>query len=454
MKKRLGEILLEAGVITREQIDQAIQYQSKKGIKIGEALIEMGLVTEKQIREALEKQLEAQEMVSKIRKALVERYGESLLNANGNMAELVRSEARNYLGRIDQALEEYVISRIVGLGPADTLFKDPNVSEVMINGPHEIYVERNGLIEKTDLTYENNEEVINVLHRIVQRCGRKINFSKPLVDARLPDGSRVNAVIPPSAPYPVVTIRRFVRKKFTTEELIESGFLSEEMVEFFGAAVEGKANIVVAGATGCGKTTFMRWLCSFIPPNERVITIEDTRELALDSGHVVSLEASDKAGIYELTINALRMRPDRIIMGEVRGAEAFELLQAMGTGHEGSLTSVHTNYGKMEAIHRLVRAAVKAGGVTAEELQSMIAEIIDLLIFVKRVKDGSRKVVRVTQVMSTDGKPSFRDIYRYKYSRGKHVFEQPVTEDLAERLKENLMGCLPRIRAFGGGGCN
>ncbi|MCL6479085.1 MAG: Flp pilus assembly complex ATPase component TadA, partial [Peptococcaceae bacterium] len=396
--------------------------------------------------------LEDKEIVSRVRKALVEKYGEALLKSNGGMEDLIRTEVRACLGHGDPGIEDYVISRIAGLGPADVLFRDPEVSEVMINGPYDIYVERRGVIEKTGLRYENSEEVINVLHRIVQRCGRKVNFSSPLVDARLPDGSRVNAVIPPSSPYPVITIRRFVKKKFTTGELLGSGFFSEEMAEFFRAAVEGRANIVIAGAAGSGKTTLMRWLCSFIPPGERVLTVEDTRELALDRDHVVQLEAGEKAGVYELMVNALRMRPDRIIMGEVRGAEAFELLQAMGTGHEGSLTSVHTNYGRMEAIHRLVRAAIKAGGVTAEELQSMIAEIVDILVFVKRFRDGSRKIVHVSQVLSEGGRPVFRDIYRYRFSEGGHVFCRPVDGDLAERLRENLMGCLPEIRAFGGDG--
>ena len=392
------------------------------------------------------------EIVARIRKALVEKYGEALLKSNGSMEDLIRDEVRICLGCEDPGVESYVISRIAGLGPVDVLFGDPEVSEVMINGPSDIYVERSGVIEKTGLRYENSEEVINVLHRIVQRCGRKVNFSSPLVDARLPDGSRVNAVIPPSSPYPVITIRRFVKKILTTGELVGSGFISEEMVEFFRAAVEGRANIVIAGAAGSGKTTLLRWLCSFIPPGERVLTVEDTRELALDREHVVQLEAGEKAGIYDLMVNSLRMRPDRIIMGEVRGAEAFELLQAMGTGHEGSLTSVHTNYGKMEAIHRLVRAAIKAGGVTAGELQSMIAEIIDLLVFVKRFRDGSRKIVHVSQVLPDREGPIFRDIYRYRLAEGGHMFCQAVDMDLAERLRENLMGRLPEISAFGGEG--
>ncbi|MGI9951441.1 ATPase, T2SS/T4P/T4SS family [Moorellaceae bacterium AZ2] len=392
------------------------------------------------------------EVLQVVRRVLVDRYKERLASANGDMAELVREETRKVLGRKDPEIEDYVISWIEGLGPVDQLFNDPLVSEVMINGPYKIFIEKEGRIEPTDLKYNDDEEVLNLVWRLVQRCGRRINFSNPLVDARLPDGSRVNAVVPPAAQFPCVTIRRFVRRTFSTEELLAMGFLTEEMVHFLAACVEGKANIVVAGATGSGKTTFMRWLCGFIPPAERVITIEDTLELGLEREHVVALEATDKAGIYELMINALRMRPDRIILGEVRGKEAFELLQAMGTGHDGSITSVHTNYNKTAAIQRIVRAALRAGGVTAGELQEMIAEVIDLLVFVERLRDGSRKVVGVSQVISENGQPAFRDLYLYRYGKGKHECVGEVTADLAEKVAKNLVsGDLPPVKAFGGG---
>jgi pilus assembly protein CpaF len=214
--------------------------------------------------------------------------------------------------------------------------------------------------------------------------------------------------------------------------------------------VTGKANVVVAGAAGSGKTTFLRWLAGFIPPSERIITIEDTRELALNHPHVISLEASEKADIYDLMINSLRMRPDRIILGEVRGAEAFELLQAMGTGHEGSLTTVHANYGKMQAVHRLVRAMLRVGGVTPEELTAMIAETIDILVFVKRFSDGRRRLLHVSQVTSDEGRPVFRDLYRYRFQDDTHVAVGTVTAELAERLAENLEGQLPDIKALRG----
>lgn len=379
------------------------------------------------------------EILDRVREIVIRKHGDLLLSSEGDIEEVIRQETRNVLGRKDVELEDFIISELIGLGPADKYLRDPNVNEIMINGPDDIYVEINGKIVKTNCCFRGTEELLNVLHRIVQRCGRKINFSSPLVDARLPDGSRVNAVIPPSAPYPVITIRKFTTKTFTTADLLRQNFLSPPMVSFFEFVVKGRANIVVAGATGCGKTTFIRWLCNFIPHEERLITIEDVRELELDHPHCVPLEVSEKADVYQLMKNALRMRPDRIILGEVRGAEAFELLQAMGTGHEGSITSVHSNYGKMAAIHRLVRAMTKAKQVSAEELVSMIAETIDILIFVKRFPDGARRIVHVSQVEADNGKPVFKDIFKYSHTTQKHEKVGDIGGELVDRLRENLV---------------
>ena len=391
------------------------------------------------------------EVLEQIREIVVKKYGHLLLSdSEDEIVDVIRKETRRIIGHNDPELEEEVVAYLIGLGPADKYLRDPEVNEIMINGPNDIYIEKDGIIQKTDCSYMNEEEVLNVLFRIVQRCGRKINFSSPLVDARLPDGSRVNAIIPPAAPYPTITIRKFTTKTFTTTDLLKQNFMTAEMADFFSTIVRGKANIVVAGATGCGKTTFIRWMCNFIPPEERLITIEDTRELQLDHPHCISLEVSDKADVYKLMINALRMRPDRIILGEVRGAEAFELLQAMGTGHEGSITSVHSNYGKMAAVHRLVRAMVKVGGVTAEELEAMVAETIDILVFVKRFSDGARRIVHVSQMESDRGKPVFRDIFRYSHLSGKHERVGVISEELAERLRENILEDLPQVVTGGG----
>lgn len=385
--------------------------------------------------------VEIREIVSTVRERLAEQ-----VSSGEPVEELVRREVRAVLGRTDPAVEKDVLCRLLGLGPIEIPLADPDVSEIMVNSPHQIYVERNGVMELTDLSYTDSEELMNAIYRIMQYCGRRINFSSPMEDARLPDGSRVNAVVPPVTDYPVLTIRKFVRKIFRTGDLLQQGSISPDMVWFFDAVIKGKANIVVCGSTGSGKTTFLRWLTTFLPKTERIITIEDMRELNLDHPHCVAMEASDKADIHRLTINALRMRPDRIIIGEVRGAEAFELLQAMGTGHEGSLTTVHANYTVSEAVHRLIRAMIRAGGVTAEELEYMICETIELFVFVKRLPDGTRRVVRVAEVEGWKEGPVARDIFVFR--EGVHHCVNPVSIKLVSKLRENMDEELPDIPAF------
>jgi Flp pilus assembly protein, ATPase CpaF len=384
------------------------------------------------------------ELVRDIRKGLED------LPPGMGIEEYIRTEIARRLGRVDENVFRDVARRVLGLGPLEDLLTDPDVSEIMVNGPQQIYVERRGRLELTPLSFTDSEELLNVIYRIMQQAGRRINFSSPVEDARLPDGSRVNAVIPPASEVPILTIRKFVQKTFSTDDLLSQGSITEEMIWFFQAAVQGKANIIVAGATGSGKTTFLRWLTTFIPRSERIVTIEDTRELNIDHPHVVALESTPYADIYRLTINALRMRPDRIIIGEVRGAEAFELLQAMGTGHEGSLTTVHANYTVREGVHRLVRAMIRIGGVSAEELEYMVTETVDLFIFIKRMQDGKRRVVRVSEVVRNKNGYEGRDIYVFR--NGEHCFVSPVSESLRQKLAENLEGNLPGIRPFLGVG--
>jgi len=392
------------------------------------------------------------DILPKVRDRLIKQYGQALLNSDREGDQEIRSaiarEVKALHKTADQELIDEVAAYLIGLGPIEKYLKDPEVSEIMVNSYNTIFIEKNGVIQKTDLSFSSEEELRNVADRIVQRCGRRVNFSSPLVDARLPDGSRVNVVVPPAAPNTVITIRRFVQLVFDTGALIKDNFISADMVDFLRTIIEGKANIVICGATGCGKTTFLRWLAGFILPEERVVTIEDTRELNLLHPHCIPLEASDKASIYDLMINSLRMRPDRIILGEVRGAEAFELLQAMGTGHEGSITTVHANYGKMEAIHRLVRAMSRIGDVSAEDLEAMVSETIDILIFVKRFPDGTRRVVHITQMESEHGKPVFHDIYKYSKAHDRHSLVGRVTPELVERILDNLQGQMPKHPAF------
>jgi pilus assembly protein CpaF len=333
------------------------------------------------------------------------------------------------------------------LGPIGILLDDQQVSEIMVNGHDQIYIEKNGAVELTNLRYKNNDELMNGIYRIMQRCGRRINFTSPLEDARLPDGSRVHAVIPPVTDYPVLTIRKFVQNVFDTNELIEYGTICPDMVPFFDAVIKGKANIVICGATSSGKTTFLRWLSTFIPPAERLIVIEDMRELNLGHPHCIPMETNDRVDVHQLMINSLRMRPDRIIIGEVRGKETFELLQAMGTGHEGSLTTVHANYSITEAVHRLIRAMIQAGNVTAEELEYMICETIDIFVFVKRYLDGTRKIVKVSQLEGWDKGIVHRDIFLHQTG---HQCVGHLNAKLRDKIQDNLNYDLPEIPAFQG----
>lgn len=396
-------------------------------------------------------------LLENVRQRMIRKHGNVFLKLNNcldqetyeQVSALIQAEMR--VMDLDEGAVNAVIADLIGLGVIEALLRDINISEIMINKHDEIYVERNGVISKTDLRYRDDQEVMNLIYRIVQRCGRRINFSNPLVTASLPDGSRVNAVIPPASQYPAVTIRRFVQQVFCTEDLLNSNFLSREMVSFFETVVKGKLNIVICGATGCGKTTLLRWMAGFVPASERLITIEATRELNLSHPHCISLQESDKASIYDLMVNVLHMRPDRIVLGEILGAEALELLQAMGTGHDGSFTTVHTHYGKAQAINRMVRAMAKAKTVAPDELQAMIAETIDLLVFVKRFPDGCRHIVEVAQVESKNGEPVFNDIFRFRKKEGVHCQVGSLSRELLDRIEDNVIGALPDIPSLGGG---
>lgn len=398
--------------------------------------------------------MEFKEILKQVRYQVVMKYGKLFLEdyeeGQEKKEEVIRKETRRLIGREDKGLEDALISYLIGLGPVEKYLNRPDINEIMINKKDEIWIEvaskeKELVAEK----FESDDELFAFAQRVVHRCGRRVNFNKPLVDARLPDGSRVNIVIPPSAQNPVITIRRFIVNHFSEEDLIQQGYMSAEMATFFNYSVKGKLNTIICGATGSGKTTFLRFLVNYTPKSERIVVIEDTRELALEHPHIVSLEASDKAGIYELMINALRMRPDLIILGEVRGIEAFELLQAMGTGHEGSLTTLHANYGKMEAVHRLVRAMIRIGGVSAEDLIAQIAETIDMTIFIKKLPNGERKITHVTEIINDNGKPVFNDIYRYDYNKKKHIAVGKLSDRLLERMNENLLGKpLPDIAPF------
>ncbi len=308
-------------------------------------------------------------------------------------------------------LFDLIVAEILGYGPIEPLLQDDSITEIMVNGPKKVYIEQKGKIFKTDIVFEDDAHVMRIIDRIISPLGRRCDESSPMVDARLPDGSRVNAVIPPvSLEGPTLTVRKFARKPLTTDDLISFGTITPEMVEFFKACVEARLNIVVSGGTGSGKTTTLNVLSGFIPADERIVTIEDAAELQLRQEHWVRMEArkpniEGKGEITQrdLVINALRMRPDRIVVGEVRGKEALDMLQAMNTGHDGSLTTLHSNSPR-DTLSRLETMVLMAGfDLPVKAIREQVSRAIDLVIHQERLKDGSRKVVMVTEVQGMEG---------------------------------------------------
>jgi pilus assembly protein CpaF len=316
------------------------------------------------------------------------------------------------LGRTERhRLFEAIVAEILGYGPIEPLLKDNTVTEIMVNGPKQVWVERNGKLEKTAIEFDDDDHVMRIIDRIVSPLGRRIDESSPMVDARLPDGSRINAVIPPiSLVGPCLTIRKFSRDPLTVDDLIRFGTMTPEIAQFLKACVNARLNIVVSGGTGSGKTTLLNVLSSFIPSDERIVTIENAAELQLRQEHVVTLESrppniegKGEVTIRDLVINALRMRPDRIVVGECRGGEALDMLQAMNTGHDGSMTTVHSNSPR-DTLHRLETMVLMAGmDLPVRAIREQIASALDLIIHMARLKDGSRKIVAITEVQGMEG---------------------------------------------------
>jgi pilus assembly protein CpaF len=299
---------------------------------------------------------------------------------------------------------------ILGYGPIEPLLRDDSVTEIMVNAPDRVYVERNGKLERTDVQFVDESHVMRIIDKIVSQVGRRVDEASPMVDARLPDGSRVNAIIPPLALRgPTVTIRKFARDPYTINDLISFGTVTGRSAQFIAACVKGKLNILISGGTGTGKTTTLNAMSAFIPGDERIVTIEDAAELQLQQDHVVTLESrpaniegSGEIKIRELVRNALRMRPDRIIVGEVRGAETLDMLQAMNTGHEGSLTTIHANSPR-DALARLETLVLTAGvELPHRAIREQIASAFDLLIQIERLVDGSRRVTAISEVLGME----------------------------------------------------
>jgi pilus assembly protein CpaF len=306
---------------------------------------------------------------------------------------------------------ESIAADILGFGPLEVLLNDPEISEIMVNGPRQIFIERRGKLVKSDVFFNNDEHVLRVIDRIISPLGRRCDESSPMVDARLPDGSRVNAVIRPiSLVGPCLSIRKFKKEGITVEDMIRFGTLTREMAEFLSACVRARLNVVVSGGTGSGKTTTLNALSSFIPEDERIITVENAAELQLRQEHVVTLESrppnvegKGEITIRDLVINCLRMRPERIVVGECRGGEALEMLQAMNTGHDGSMTTLHANTPR-DAIARVETMVLMAGmDLPVRAIREQIASAVNLIVQQARLKDGSRKIVNITEVQGMEG---------------------------------------------------
>jgi pilus assembly protein CpaF len=326
--------------------------------------------------------------------------------------EQILNEENIVLSRPErQRLFEQIAAEILGFGPLQPLLEDDTITEIMVNGPKNIYVERRGKIVRVPITFESNDHVMRIIDRIVAPLGRRIDESSPYVDARLPDGSRVNAIIPPIALCgPTLTIRKFSKSPITVEQLVQYGTVTSEAIEFLKACVIGRLNIVVSGGTGSGKTTMLNILSSFIPSDERIITIENAAELQLRQEHVVGLESRPpniegrgEVAIRDLVINSLRMRPERVIVGECRGGEALDMLQAMNTGHEGSMTTAHSNSPR-DTLSRLETMSMMAGmDLPIRVIREQVSSAVDMIVHESRMKDGTRKIVNITEVSGMEG---------------------------------------------------
>ena len=343
-----------------------------------------------------------------------------------DLFEQILSEENIVLSRPERArLFEQIAAEILGLGPLQPLLEDESITEVMVNGAKNIYIERKGKIHRVPVTFENNEHVMRIIDRIVAPLGRRIDEASPYVDARLQDGSRVNAVIPPiSLVGPVLTIRKFAKNPITVEQLVQFGSISAEALQFLKACVEARLNVVISGGTGSGKTTLLNILSGYIPDDERIVTIENAAELQLRQEHVVTLESRPpniegrgEVTIRHLVINSLRMRPDRIIVGEIRDEAALDMLQAMNTGHDGSMTTLHSN-GPRDTLSRLETMTLMAGmDLPSRAIREQVSSAIDLVVHQDRMRDGTRKIVNITEVSGMEGDViTMTDIFVFEQS--------------------------------------
>jgi pilus assembly protein CpaF len=363
---------------------------------------------------------------------------------------IIREIAPGIVGVERDLLVSRVADEVIGLGPIEGMISDPSISEVMVNAPDNVYYERDGILYLGNARFHDDRHIVRIAERILSPMGRRVDESSPYVDARLADGSRVNIIIPPVAPKsPTITIRKFRTDKYTMGDLMSSGTVTPELAEFLNACVKGRLNTLVSGGTGTGKTTLLNALSAYIPATERIVTIEDPTELRLQQPHVVSLEARppDLEGKHEVTQrdlvrNTLRMRPDRILVGEVRGAEAFDMMQAMNTGHEGSLTTVHANSPR-DALMRVENMILMAGfELPVRAIREQMASALHIVIHLARFVDGSRKVVNVSEISGLEGQVvTMQDLFRFRHegvdSEGR-VLGQMVPTGIQPRFLERL----------------
>ncbi|MDX6691784.1 MAG: pilus assembly protein CpaF [Solirubrobacteraceae bacterium] len=366
--------------------------------------------------------------------------------ADGDMHERIRALVDREAGLLDDDARARLASRIAersfGLGPLEALLADPTVDEVMVNGPDQVWVEREGRIEPTAARFDGEPDLRHAIERILAPLGRRVDEAEPLCDARLPDGSRVNVVVAPLAlDGSVLTIRRFRRRGFGPDDLVDNGTWASPLRDLLRNAVRARCNVLISGGTGSGKTTTLNALTAFIPDDERIVTVEDAAELRLRHAHVVRLEARPASleGRGEVTVrrlvrNALRMRPDRIVVGEVRGAEALDMLSAMSSGHDGSLSTVHAGSPE-EALRRVETLALMAGlGLPHDAIREQVAAALDLVVHQARLADGTRKVVAVSEVVRVAGGPGTRELYALR--DGRPTWRSPAGDGLAARLAQ------------------
>lgn len=374
------------------------------------------------------------ELKEKVHTEIIELMNREAANGNDIMEnqeeyilkslEILIEENSTGIARADRLrIQKEIYNNVVGLGPLEPLLDDPDISEIMVNGPYNVYVERRGKLQLSDVVFKDNNHLLNIINRIVSAVGRRIDETSPMVDARLADGSRVNAVIPPIVLNgPTITIRKFSKNPLTVSDLIRNASVSPMMMSFLDACVKGKLNIIVSGGTGSGKTTLLNVLSGYIPDTDRIVTIEDAAELQLRQNHVVTmesrpanLEGAGQIAIRELVRNALRMRPDRILVGEVRSGETLDMLQAMNTGHDGSLTTAHANSPR-DLMSRLETMVLMSGmDLPIKAIREQVSSALDVIVQQARMKDGSRKIINITQVVGMEGDTiTLQDLFVFK----------------------------------------